>query len=59
MYANVGGFYFLALPLGMILAFKLYLGLSGLFFGLVIGIFVCLILLIVLNWETIHVLLLE
>lgn len=47
MYANLGGFYFLALPLGVVFAFKLRLGLVGLFFGLLTGIVVCLSLLLV------------
>ncbi|KAF7810245.1 ACT domain-containing protein ACR8-like [Senna tora] len=47
MYANVGGFYLLALPLGVFFAFKLRLGLSGLFVGLVIGIVTCLVMLMV------------
>lgn len=54
MYANLGGFYFLALPLGVVFAFKLRLGLAGLFFGLLIGIATCLTLLLVfisrINW---------
>lgn len=47
MYANLGGFYFLALPLGVVFAFKLRLGLVGLFIGLLNGIAVCLLLLLV------------
>ncbi|XP_027361136.1 protein DETOXIFICATION 56 [Abrus precatorius] len=54
MYANMGGFYFLALPLGVVLAFKLRLGLVGLFIGLLTGIVTCLTLLLVfiarINW---------
>ncbi|KAK7309024.1 hypothetical protein RJT34_05436 [Clitoria ternatea] len=54
MYANLGGFYFIALPLGVVLAFKLRLGIVGLFIGLVTGIVICLTLLLVfiarLNW---------
>lgn len=54
MYANLGGFYFLALPLGVVSAFKLRLGLVGLFIGLLTGIVTCLTLLLVfiarLNW---------
>ncbi|CAN8325616.1 unnamed protein product [Cochlearia groenlandica] len=42
MYASLGGFYLLALPLGASLAFKAKLGLEGLFIGLSVGIFVCL-----------------
>ncbi|XP_054824654.1 protein DETOXIFICATION 56 [Prosopis cineraria] len=55
LYANLGGFYLLALPLGVVFAFKLHLGLSGLLFGLAIGIFACLMLILVLiariNWD--------
>ncbi|KAM1258395.1 hypothetical protein ACFX13_038730 [Malus domestica] len=55
MYANLGGFYLLALPLGVVLAFKIALGLSGLLVGFLIGIVVCLILLLIfvfrINWE--------
>lgn len=54
MYANLGGFYFLALPLGVVFAFKLRLGLVGLFIGLLTGIVVCLSILLVfvarINW---------
>ena len=45
MYANIGGFYFLALPLGVVFAFKLRLGLAGLIIGFLIGVVACLILL--------------
>lgn len=55
MYANLGGFYFLALPLGVVFAFKLSLGLFGLFIGLITGIVTCLSLLVIfiarINWE--------
>ncbi|KAJ1416052.1 Multi antimicrobial extrusion protein [Sesbania bispinosa] len=55
MYANLGGFYFLALPLGVVFAFKLRLGLVGLFIGLLTGIVACLSLLLIfiarINWE--------
>ncbi|CAL0331680.1 unnamed protein product [Lupinus luteus] len=44
MYANVAGFYFVALPIGVILAFKFHHGLVGLFIGLNVGIVVCLML---------------
>lgn len=47
MYANLGGFYLLALPLSVILAFKVHLGLDGLLMGFLVGIFVCLVLLAV------------
>jgi MATE family multidrug resistance protein len=47
MYANLGGFYFLALPLGVVFAFKLRLGLVGLFYGLLTGIVACLSLLLI------------
>ncbi|XP_050376278.1 protein DETOXIFICATION 56 [Argentina anserina] len=55
MYANLGGFYFLALPLGVILAFRVKLGLSGLLIGFLIGMVACLILLLMfvlrMNWD--------
>ncbi|TKY55398.1 MATE efflux family protein DTX1 [Spatholobus suberectus] len=54
MYASLGGFYFLALPLGVVFAFKLRLGLAGLIIGLLIGVVTCLILLLTftvrINW---------
>ncbi|MBA0850959.1 hypothetical protein Goshw_010213 [Gossypium schwendimanii] len=48
MYANLGGFYLLALPLGVVLAFKAALGLSGLLIGLLVGMATCLALLLVM-----------
>ncbi|XWS61892.1 hypothetical protein CRYUN_Cryun07bG0163600 [Craigia yunnanensis] len=55
MYANLGGFYLLALPLGVVLAFKAALGLSGLLLGFLVGIVTCLALLLVMvvriNWH--------
>ncbi|KAK3224772.1 hypothetical protein Dsin_004634 [Dipteronia sinensis] len=55
MYANLGGFYLIALPLGVVLAFKEALGLGGLLIGFLIGMVVCLALLLVfvarINWE--------
>ncbi|XP_016472268.1 protein DETOXIFICATION 56-like [Nicotiana tabacum] len=47
MYANISGFYLLALPLGVVLAFKIHLGLTGLLTGFVVGVAVCLTLLLV------------
>ncbi|XP_043710480.1 protein DETOXIFICATION 56-like [Telopea speciosissima] len=47
MYANLGGFYLLALPLGIVLAFKIRLGLGGLLFGFLAGVTVCLFLLLI------------
>ncbi|XP_042506153.1 protein DETOXIFICATION 56 [Macadamia integrifolia] len=47
MYANLGGFYLLALPLGVVLAFKVRLGLGGLLFGFLAGVTVCLFLLLI------------
>ncbi|KAM3343765.1 protein DETOXIFICATION 56 [Capsicum galapagoense] len=46
-YANICGFYLLALPLGVILAFKIHLGLAGLLTGFVVGVALCLALLLV------------
>ncbi|PRQ17982.1 putative multi antimicrobial extrusion protein [Rosa chinensis] len=55
MYANLGGFYLLALPLGVVLAFEVKLGLSGLLIGFLIGMVACLILLLIfvlrINWD--------
>uniref|UniRef100_A0A6N2L0T2 Protein DETOXIFICATION n=1 Tax=Salix viminalis TaxID=40686 RepID=A0A6N2L0T2_SALVM len=55
MYANLGGFYFLALPMAVLLAFKAALGLGGLLIGFLIGLAGCLILLVVfvarVDWE--------
>ncbi|CAN0841825.1 hypothetical protein LINGRAHAP2_LOCUS3418 [Linum grandiflorum] len=55
MYANVGGFYLVALPLGVALAFKVGLGLSGLLIGFLAGLTACLALLLFfiarLDWE--------
>ncbi|GLT90978.1 hypothetical protein SLE2022_088900 [Rubroshorea leprosula] len=54
MYANLGGFYLLALPLGVILAFRVGLGLSGLLLGFLAGMIACLVLLLIfvasINW---------
>jgi MATE family multidrug resistance protein len=47
MYANLGGFYLLALPLGVVLAFKASLGLGGLLIGFLVGMIACLVLLLV------------
>ncbi|KAJ8526840.1 hypothetical protein K7X08_029317 [Anisodus acutangulus] len=46
-YANIFGFYLLALPLGVVLAFKIHLGLAGLLTGFVVGVALCLALLLV------------
>ncbi|KAF5196045.1 Detoxification-like protein [Thalictrum thalictroides] len=54
MYANLSGFYFLALPLAVVLAFNVGLRLSGLLLGFLVGMIACLILLLVfvmrINW---------
>ncbi|CAL5359938.1 unnamed protein product [Camellia sinensis] len=54
MYANLGGFYLLALPLGVIFAFKVHLGLGGLLVGFLVGMVACLAMLLVfvarINW---------
>lgn len=47
MYANIGGFYLLALPLAVLLAFKAAIGLGGLLIGFLAGMVACLILLLV------------
>ncbi|XP_040990284.1 protein DETOXIFICATION 56-like [Juglans microcarpa x Juglans regia] len=55
MYANLAGFYLLALPLGVVLAFKAALGLSGLLIGFLVGMVACLILLLIfvtrIDWD--------
>ncbi|EXC17839.1 MATE efflux family protein DTX1 [Morus notabilis] len=55
MYANLSGFYLLALPLGVVFAFKVALGLGGLLIGILIGVATCLVLLLVfvfrINWD--------
>ncbi|OWM71886.1 hypothetical protein CDL15_Pgr017769 [Punica granatum] len=55
MYANLGGFYLVALPVGVLLAFRAGLGLGGLLVGFLIGMTVCLGLLVVftarINWD--------
>ncbi|KAK8480955.1 hypothetical protein V6N12_021173 [Hibiscus sabdariffa] len=48
MYANLGGFYLFALPLGVVLAFKAALGLSGLLLGFLLGMATCLALLLIM-----------
>jgi len=54
MYANLGGFYFLSLPVGVALAFKARLGLGGLLLGFLGGAITSLILLLIfisrMNW---------
>lgn len=47
MYANVGGFYLVALPLGVVLGFERGLEVGGLLLGFLVGMIVCLVLLIV------------
>nr|XP_043607523.1 protein DETOXIFICATION 56 [Erigeron canadensis] len=53
-YANVAGFYLLALPIGVVLAFKVHMGLHGLLIGFIVGVVGCLSLLLVfisrINW---------
>lgn len=55
MYANVCGFYVVGLPLGVVLAFKMKLGLGGLLLGLLGGVVVCLVLVLVflarIDWD--------
>lgn len=47
MYASLGGFYLVALPLSVTFSFRLGMGLSGLLFGLLVGAFISFILLLV------------
>ena len=55
MYANLGGFYLVALPLAAVLAFKASLGLGGMLLGFLVGIISSLVLLLVfifrMNWD--------
>ncbi|KAL6556837.1 hypothetical protein OROHE_006713 [Orobanche hederae] len=47
MYANICGFYVLALPLGVVLAFRMGMGLVGLLVGFLGGVVACLVMLLV------------
>ncbi|XP_043718072.1 protein DETOXIFICATION 56-like [Telopea speciosissima] len=47
IYANLCGFYLLALPLGIVLAFRIRLGLAGLLLGFLAGVTLCLFLLLI------------
>ncbi|KAG7036096.1 Protein DETOXIFICATION 56, partial [Cucurbita argyrosperma subsp. argyrosperma] len=49
--ANLGGFYGVALPLGLILGFKVGAGLGGLLMGFLVGVFGCLGLLLAFVWR--------
>ncbi|KAF6160228.1 hypothetical protein GIB67_018997 [Kingdonia uniflora] len=55
MYANIAGFYMLALPLGVVMAFKVGLKLTGLLLGFLVGMIVCLIIMLVflarVDWD--------
>lgn len=55
MYANVCGFYLLALPLGVVLELKMKLGLAGLLVGFLVGMVACLVLILVfvakIDWD--------
>ncbi|KAJ3678586.1 hypothetical protein LUZ60_002389 [Juncus effusus] len=55
MYASLGGFYLIALPISVILGFKMKLGLGGLLMGFVIGATVSVVvlgfLLVCLDWD--------
>ncbi|KAG9445347.1 hypothetical protein H6P81_016687 [Aristolochia fimbriata] len=48
MYANIGGFYLLALPMGVVLAFSKKLGVRGLLLGFLSGMVACAVLLVVM-----------
>lgn len=54
-YANVTGFYLLALPVGAVLTFKLHLGIVGILTGFLVGTISCLIMLLFfiirINWD--------
>ncbi|KAL7123221.1 hypothetical protein ACP275_01G092100 [Erythranthe tilingii] len=55
MYANMIGFYLLALPLGVVLGFKFGMGIEGLLLGFLGGVVVCLVIVSVfvlrINWS--------
>lgn len=55
IYANICGFYLLALPLGVVLGFKMHMGLGGLLMGFLGGVVGCLLLLLVsvarISWD--------
>ncbi|KAL8552639.1 hypothetical protein ACS0TY_001361 [Phlomoides rotata] len=55
IYANICGFYLLALPLGVVLGFKMHMGLGGLLMGFLGGVVACLLLLLVsvakISWD--------
>lgn len=55
MYANLGVFYLLALPLSVVLAFKAALGFDGLLLGFLVGMVTCLVLLLIfvtrIEWD--------
>ncbi|XP_073133136.1 protein DETOXIFICATION 56 [Henckelia pumila] len=55
MYANMCGFYLVALPLGVVLGFRVHLGLGGLLMGFLCGMVVCLVLVFVfvarIDWD--------
>lgn len=46
IYANIGGFYLVAFPLSIVLAFKVGLGVVGVLLGFLVGVIVCLMLLV-------------
>lgn len=55
MYASLGGFYLIALPVAVILGFKVKLGLAGLLMGFVVGasasVVVLILLVAALDWD--------
>ncbi|THU68318.1 hypothetical protein C4D60_Mb08t02660 [Musa balbisiana] len=51
-YVNVGAYYFIGLPIGCVLGFKTSLGAAGIWWGLIIGVFVQTLALIVLTART-------
>ncbi|PIN12424.1 putative membrane protein, predicted efflux pump [Handroanthus impetiginosus] len=55
MYANICGFYLVALPLAVVFGFKMGMGLGGLLMGFLVGVVSCLVLLLVfvvrIDWE--------
>ncbi|CAL9107037.1 unnamed protein product [Musa textilis] len=51
-YVNVGAYYFIGLPIGCVLGFKTSLGAAGIWWGLIIGVFVQTLALVVLTART-------
>uniref|UniRef100_A0A1D1XK81 Protein DETOXIFICATION n=1 Tax=Anthurium amnicola TaxID=1678845 RepID=A0A1D1XK81_9ARAE len=51
-YVNVGAYYFIGLPIGCVLGFKTSLGVAGIWWGMIIGVFVQTVTLIIITART-------